>query len=152
MPPPIPFKPEGDAVWSYVERELEKLRREVAPPVETWEPVFSSLVNLSSAVVLGERTCWYQAFYTHVVCWGVARIDAVTGSGTQTSFEISLPIASNFINVTDLTGLFNFSVAQQGGVIVANTTSNLASFVYAAEDTTVRNIRFQFTYMVGPNA
>lgn len=66
-----------------------------------------------------------------------------------TSFELSLPIASNIGAVEDLAGVaFCGAIAGMGAEIVGSVANNTAKFQFVSSDITVQTWSYTFTYRV----
>lgn len=80
---------------------------------------------------------------------GRTSLNITTGSGTSTSFQVSLPVASNFTAVDDLAG--NGSVDDTGAEtlrVQADTTNDRASVFFNATSTGLAAVFYTFQYEV----
>lgn len=111
----------------------------------TYTAVVSNTVNIDSTVVKGAQ---FIRVNNVVTVSGIITVDATTAS-TATSFQITLPIASNLANDFQLagTGVHNFSnpVAVN---ISGNAGNNSAQFNFIANTTSGVDLPFQFTYLI----
>ncbi len=72
-----------------------------------------------------------------------------TAPATTTSFEMSLPVASNFANTFECGGTaFAQAVAGQGAGINGHVANNTALVQWVAGDITSQPMCFQFSYRV----
>lgn len=114
----------------------------------SYTPTITGTGNVSSS---SPQVCYYMRMGNVVVVWGYAIITATAGSSTATTFEVSLPIASN-LNVTgDVTGeVTDASNTGNSGFCGPNITAEAAIVNYKALGTGITNIQFRFTYPVKP--
>lgn len=92
-------------------------------------------------------------FYTRlgniVTVTGRAAINITAGSGTSTSVELSLPIASDFTDATDLAGQgSNDDTGAETIRINANTGNNRAQISFSATSTGLGALFYTFSYEV----
>lgn len=90
-----------------------------------------------------------------VHCCGVVVIDAVTGNSggndTDTSFDLTLPLASGVTNSADISGtmvLKSLTTGQTMGWVEGNTVDKLAHVRYLAKETASKTAVVNFTYFM----
>lgn len=111
----------------------------------TYTPTITALTNLDSVTN-------YQGQYMRVgdVVTVSGRVDAnATAATTNTSFEMSLPIASDFAALNDCCGTAVASaVASQCAAIVGQVTNNTAKMQWVSGSTADEPMFFTFTYRI----
>ena len=111
--------------------------------IDTWTPVSSAEVNCSTTM----SEAMYIDFGPGVLCFGRVSIDAVL-TATATSFEMSLPVDTEFANVGQLSGIaVNGNVASLTARILGNTANATAEVNFVSSDINDRVFSFFFAYM-----
>lgn len=111
----------------------------------SWTPTLTSVANVDSAT---PGTCYYKRVGDHVDCWGFATVDPTAAANTTTQVGISLPVASNFGDVSDAAGVGTAGTAQRSGVIFGDATNDRVTLFFASETTAATTFRFMFSYRV----
>ena len=112
----------------------------------TYTPTRSAESNLDSNVTMSEAQ--YMRVGNTVTVSGRFIADPTTTS-TATSFEITLPIASNIGAVEDVAGVaFCGSIAGQGAEIIGVVANDTAKIQWIAVDTTSQTWSYQFSYQI----
>lgn len=112
----------------------------------TYLPTRSLEVNLDSNVSVS--VAQYARVGDVVGVSGLFAADP-TLTATATSFELSLPVASNFGGVYDLAGTaFCGAIAGQGAQVVSSITSNTAAITWVSGDITAQIWSYHYTYRV----
>lgn len=112
----------------------------------TYSPQVSGAVNNDSPITC--TTANYNKIGTSVDVFGEFTVDAT--SGTVTSFEINLPIASNLAQTYDLSGIAiaagvgNAEIAQ----ILGSVANNRAVVQYVAQDLAAKTFSYKFSYKI----
>ena len=113
------------------------------PEIDTWTPVSSAEVNCATTM----NESMYIDFGPGVLCFGRVSIDAVL-TATATSFEMSLPVDTEFANVGQLSGIaVNGNVASLTARILGNTANATAEVNFVSSDINDRVFSFFFAYM-----
>lgn len=117
----------------------------------TYVPTFTIGTNVTSASQVGSD--WgYIRVGNVVIVQGTVEIDAVAAGDTNTDFEVSLPIASNFTDLGDGTGagVNSFQVAAVNTVAQMNSsnTSDRMSVTYHSPSTSGYQLYCNFTYKI----
>ena len=111
--------------------------------IDTWTPVSSAETNCSTTM----SEAMYIDFGPGVLCFGRMSIDAVL-TATATSFEMSLPVDTEFANVGQLSGIaVNGNVASLTARILGNTANDTAEVNFVSSDINDRVFSFFFAYM-----
>lgn len=112
----------------------------------TYTPTRSAEANLDANVTMTQAQ--YLRVGNTVTVSGRFTADP-TLTATATSFEITLPVASNIGAVEDLAGVaFCGSVAQQGAEIIGVVANDTAKIQWMATDITSQTWSYTFTYEV----
>lgn len=112
-----------------------------------YTPVRSAEVNLTGTPTTKECQ-WLRVGNTVTVSGRVEAVDPVL-TATATSFELTLPVASNLGAVEDLAGVaFCGAIAGQGAEIIGSVANNTAVVQWVATDVTSQAWSFVFTYTV----
>lgn len=113
----------------------------------TYTPTRSAEANLDSNVTPSQAQ--YMRVGNTVTVSG--RVTAVnpTLAATATSFELTLPVASNIGAVEDLAGVaFCGAIAAQGAAITGSVANNTAVVSWVSADLTSQAWSYSFTYRV----
>lgn len=111
-----------------------------------YTPTRSAEVNLDANVTTFE--CQYAQTGNTVVVSGRFTADP-TLAATQTSFELTLPVASNLGAVGDLAGTaFCGNIAGMGAEILGSIANNTAVVSWVSSDITAQTWGFVFAYQV----
>ena len=111
----------------------------------TYTPTLSAGVNVAASTM---RVTGYMRVMDFVFVAGNLDIDVTTGAPTATSFEITLPVASNIANIFDVGGTMTSTTANSAGSIFGSVGNNTAVFSYSAAVTANETIAFHFGYRV----
>lgn len=112
----------------------------------TYTPTRSAESNLDSNVTI--LSAQYMRVGNTVTVSGLFVADP-TSTATITSFEMSLPIASNLGANEDLTGVAKMvSVANEGMAIFGNITNNTAIVYWISGNTASQTSTFTYTYRI----
>lgn len=110
-----------------------------------YTPTRSAESNLDANVTMTEAQ--YMRVGNTVTVSG--RFTADPTAGGAASFEIDLPIASDFAAIEDAAGVaFSGSIAGQGAAISGSVANNTAVFSWIAVDTTSQAWSFSFSYQI----
>lgn len=138
----------GDIDFTYTDSTPEivaSVKTEVLD-AGTYSPTRSAEVNMDSNVTVAQ--CQYMRVRDTVTVSGRFTADP-TLPATATSFEITLPVASNIGAVEDLAGVaFCGSVASMGAEITGSVANNTAVFTWVSSDVASQSWSFTFTYQV----
>lgn len=110
----------------------------------TYTPTVSNTTNLDSTT---PSAVAYGRTGSVVTVFGKITVDP-TSSGTSTSMELSLPIASDLGAAGDVMGFFAVSGSFTGGTILGDAGTNLAQFVWISTTTTSTDYFFTFSYRI----
>ena len=111
--------------------------------IDTWTPVSSAETNCSTTM----SEAMYIDFGPGVLCFGRVSIDAVL-TATATSFEMSLPVDTEFANAGQLSGMaVNDNVAGLVVRVSGNSSNGTANFAFVSSDINDRPFSFFFAYM-----
>lgn len=111
-----------------------------------YSPTRSAEANLDSNVTMSEAQ--YMRVGNTVTVSGRFTADP-TLAATATSFEITLPVASNIGAVEDLAGTaFCGAIASQGAAILGSVANNTAVFQWVSGDITSQSWSYTFSYQV----
>lgn len=112
----------------------------------TFTPTRSAESNLDSNVTI--LSAQYMRVGNTVTVSGLFVADP-TSTATVTSFEMSLPIASNLGANEDLTGVAKMvSIANEGMAIFGNITNNTAIVYWISGNTSSQTSTFTYTYRI----
>lgn len=117
--------------------------------VGSYVPTITNGANVAASSSTG-----YEAQYIRVgdrvTVSGRIDIDPTNGAPTQTNFELSLPIASDFTDEEDLSGVGSRlgTNAVEGIFMNASIANNRASAVFYAVNTASAALTFTFTYRI----
>jgi hypothetical protein len=115
----------------------------------TYTPVASALLNLSAVVFTG-LSMWSRVGNLVTVNTRVS-LDPIAAGSTNTSYDQSIPVASDFTDITDVIGQANFFAAPtQNGVVVGQVVSNKPAIAFEAITTAAQEAWVTFTYLVKP--
>ena len=111
----------------------------------TYTPVGTNDTNLSGLT-------FYTAFWVRVgdVIYVAGAFDADAVATGATSFELSLPVASNFTAATEAAGGAWCSGAERAFAVSANVANDRAYFLATLQNTAVQTFSFCFSYRVLP--
>lgn len=120
----------------------------------TYTPTLTALSNLD-AVTHGGATSHFKYVRVGNIVYVAGRVSVVnpTAADTITSFGVSLPIASDFTNALDCSGV-GVSDASAGVTIpqaarvVADTTNNRATVTFVCNTTEIRSMEISFMYEI----
>lgn len=114
----------------------------------TYTPTLTNGANVASSTAYNAQ---YIRVGNVVTVWGTMNIDAISDT-TPTVIGISVPIASNFANITDLNGYCNPSLANGAdnarAQVYANTSSDYAEFSFTSPSASDFKYSFSFTYEI----
>lgn len=111
----------------------------------TYTPTLSAGVNVAASTT---RLTKYIRVGNAVMVSGEIQIDPTAGAPTITTFELDLPVASDFSTVLQCSGSFTGTFYTQGGTIGSSIANNTASFYYMAVNAASDNLGFCFMYQV----
>ena len=112
----------------------------------TYTPTISAEIN---GIVVTPNNTTFVKIGSLVTCFSQMEVQLDTGETTG-SFEISLPVASNFTNPKQCTGLMQYKVMSElvNGEITAETTNNTCAISLEVTTPTLNmsylNIQFQY--------
>jgi len=110
----------------------------------TYTPTLTNVTNLDTS---GASVCAYTKIGTVVTVSGRVDLDPTAAGAVE--LGISLPIASNFTDNKQCSGIaFCNTVAGQGAAILSDLTNDRASLQFVAVDTSNRVMMFIFQYQV----
>jgi len=107
-----------------------------------------TLVNGTNVAASTAYPCIYQRNGDIVTVSGRIDVDPTSGSGTDTQVEIPLPIASNLIDGTDVSGVSNSRANTVAGTVTPNTTSDRALMRFPSGGTANEDHWFIFQYRI----
>jgi hypothetical protein len=112
----------------------------------SYTPTVTGTANVSAVT---PEVCYYMRIGNVVTVWGYAGITAT--AILATTFEVSLPIASN-LNITgDVTGeVVDATNTGNTGFCLPDISSESSIMTYNALGTGLTNIQFRFTYPIKP--
>lgn len=110
----------------------------------TYTPTLTNAVNLTSSAAF---TTQYTRIGNVVLVSGAFTIEP-TADDTLTTMGISLPVASNFAQLYQCTGIVSAAVDTETFPIVADPVNNRAALTGIARDTANHAVYFQFMYLV----
>lgn len=135
----------GDALFIAVSEAAARAAIGLAD--STYTPTHTNLTNLSATT---PRVTTYARVGNTVIVGGAFSADPVAPAGA-TSFEMSLPIASNFANTFECGGTaFSPNVAGQGAGIFGNVANDTAQVQWTSGDIANQEMDFHFIYRVIP--
>lgn len=112
----------------------------------TYTPTRSAEANLDANVTMSEAQ--YMRVGNTVTVSGRFTADP-TLTATATSFEITLPVASNIGAVEDASGVaFCGTIAGMGAAILGSVANNTAVFQWVSTDITSQSWSYTFSYQV----
>lgn len=110
----------------------------------TYTPSVTNTINVDSATA---QVCQYMRVGNVVTVSGEVDIDPTSAS--QTVFELSLPISSNFSATNNVGGGGSANYSSSPGVLIrASSANDTAQFIYTAGATGSADVHFSFTYLV----
>jgi|SRR6185312_4549354 len=110
----------------------------------TYTPTLTNVTNLDTS---GANLCAYTRIGSVVTVSGRVDLDPTAAGAVE--LGISLPIASNFTDNKQCSGIaFCNTVAGQGAAILSDLTNDRASLQFIAVDTSNRVMMFVFQYQV----
>jgi hypothetical protein len=113
----------------------------------TYTPTRSAETNLDSNVTPSQAQ-WFRVGNVVTVSGRVTVVDP-TLTATATSFELSLPVASNIGAVEDLAGTaFCGTIEGMGAEVTGSVANNTAVFSWIATDVTSQSWSYHYTYEV----
>lgn len=125
------------------------VRRSAIVSVGTYTPTLTNSTNVAASTAF---LCRYVRVKgptgDFVTVSGQVNIDPTAAAPTATTMKMSLPIASNFANAEECSGVFSSNNSGQNGTIQADTTNDVANFLYSASDTNNAAYGFTFSYQV----
>jgi hypothetical protein len=112
----------------------------------TYTPTVTGVSNVDS---VSAYSCIYMRVGSVVQVSGTISVNPTT-NGIATSFDVSLPVASNFTAVTDCAGVVGVQSTgvAYGGEVDANTTDDRAAMRILATGTGAGDYYFIFSYVV----
>lgn len=111
---------------------------------ETYTPTFTLVANVST--VLDSSDCVYTRNGSVVTVYGQITVSP-TVSATLTQIGVSLPVASSFTTLKNLTGVCSVA-SDLAGSIVADSTNDRAEIRFIAPSTSSQFITYHFSYVV----
>ena len=110
-----------------------------------YTPTLTNVTNVAASTP--QVTQWYRVG-NRVTVFGYIAIDPTATGAFQV--DMSLPIPSNFANVTQAGGTFSSTASgiSQGGGIWSDAANDRVSFIGVATDAANRSYAFQFSYKV----
>ncbi len=110
----------------------------------TYTPSLTNVANLDASTT---HVCQYMRVGSTVTVSGYVEVNATAGAATQ--LGISLPVASNLLNIEDCAGTAACpDIAGMSAAIVADAANNRAEMQWIATDLNNRSMFFSFTYRV----
>lgn len=111
----------------------------------SYTPTYTNVLNMTSTT--GATTTYYIRVGNVVYVNGTINVNA-TSANTDTKFAISLPVASNFANQSELTGSLT-KYNNINGIILADTANDRAEVTfYPTTGNTSGTYTFSFSYIV----
>lgn len=138
-----PNDPQDAATKNYVDNAVSAISSTFT--ANQWVPTLTNAVNVSSSSAL---TCQYARIGNYVTFSGAVTITTTAGSGTSTTIELSMPIASNFANAHEAGGFGGETLNFQSGPINANTVDNRLSYSFSASVAATRTHFFSGGYWI----
>lgn len=120
-------------------------------PQGTYTPTYKATTstNIDDTTTLAGTSIQFHQMGNRVRVRGSLTIDPTLGSSTSTAVSMTLPVASNMTNVSDLTGMaIRYNSASEMIYITADTTNDVAVFTFISSGTTPFNAIFEFEYIV----
>jgi len=117
----------------------------------TYTPTFTTSTNISSAAINSSSTPFYYIRLGNVVqVSGAVRVVVTTGSVDQTSFYMTLPVASDLINTHDLSGVITGQpISTTGtGEVIGDSTGNRARAFWTSGTSGTLTMVVMFMYRV----
>ncbi len=90
----------------------------------------------------------WQRIGSVVTVFGSVLIDPTVAAGTPTDWTISLPVASNLVNGSDVSGVVQGPNAEMLGDIIADTANDVAEVFAGAFQLNSSRVSFTFSYEV----
>jgi hypothetical protein len=121
-----------------------------SPIVETgtYTPTLTGSTNIAATTAY---TCMYQRVNNLVQVWGSLDADPTAAAFTSTDLTITLPIASDIVNVYDLSGVsvgIDGGQPNQSGRVIGGPGGDNAVLVFLAGSVANQNHRFNFSYII----
>lgn len=111
----------------------------------TYTPTLTSIANVDAVTAF---SCIYLRVGNIVFVAGVVNVDATALAATRVG--ISLPVASNFVAITDGSGTAAATAVQQAGALFSDATNDRMELSYVATSTANTSMFFTFMYQVLP--
>lgn len=112
----------------------------------TFTPTIANISNSSGLSTYGNV---YTRIGNIVTVYGNA--DVTTGAAGSVVFSITLPVASNFVDIYDLTGVgqgYNSTATPTNVLAIAETTSDVAQIFFNCTSANATSIKYTFSYQV----
>ena len=112
----------------------------------TYSPTLTGTANISSVT---NTISNYVRIGNWVQVWGRISATATAAASTATTFDMSLPVASNMTDNGELCGNFWMTTrdAHNGGVTGAATT-DVATFSWLSQSTAARTLVYNYSYLI----
>lgn len=112
----------------------------------TYTPTLTGGANVSASTVRAAR--WIRVGNdVHVT--GELDLDPTSGAGDSTDFGLSLPVASNFANAWELSGVGGFYWGDVDAVVIyADTANDRATFAFRCDSANNSKLTYHFSYQV----
>jgi len=134
------------AAGTFTSLQADTITNDTGLAAGTYTPTRSAEANLDANVTMTEAQ--YLRVGNTVTVSGRFTADP-TLTATATSFEITLPVASNFGAAEDAAGVaFCGSIAGQGAEIIGVAANDTAKIQWVATDVTSQTWSYTFTYQV----
>lgn len=136
--------------WDAASKLINKLQDELAVAINigvsgTYTPTLTNVANLDASTAY---PCQWLRVGDTVTVSGKVDVNP-TAPATPTQLTLTLPVASNFANDYECTGVaFSSNIAGQGAAIRAEGTVNEAEMIWTSGDVTNQPMYFTFTYQV----
>lgn len=119
----------------------------------TYTPTLTNTTNVASSSFTNSPPAKWIRVGNVVQVSGHVTITPTAAAGTQTILDLSLPIASNFVNFEDCSGTASdgasgVGTANSSAVIQASIANDRAQIIYAANNTNSKIFSFNFSYTV----
>lgn len=111
----------------------------------TYTPTLTNTGNLDASTA---NECQYLRVGNSVTASCEFNVDPTTGGATSTTFELTLPVASNFGGNADGAGAFGATIVTETGYSYANPATDRMIVEFWAQTTGAHNIVVHFTYQV----
>jgi hypothetical protein len=112
----------------------------------SYVPTLTNTVNVDASTAFANRYLRIGAIY--VIVSGEVGIDATTAAGTFTEVQMTLPLASDLTAATHVAGVGAAATPHSSLRITADTVTNRARFVFAAQSTANLTYSFIFGYPI----